>query len=56
MFDNIKIVNNICKFDEGCDDKSKLESKDKIKLFVDNFVNSTSSIEFFHNFVSNKLG
>tara|TARA_Y100000816_G_C25744451_1_gene391652 strand:+ start:335 stop:502 length:168 start_codon:yes stop_codon:yes gene_type:complete len=49
---NDNIINNIKNFDDTCDSDSKGESRDKIKLFVDSFVSSSSSIEYFHNFVS----
>ena len=52
IIDDDNIINNIKNFDDTCDGDSKGDSRDKIKLFVDSFVSSSSSIEYFHSFVS----
>jgi hypothetical protein len=52
IIDDYNIINNIKNFDDTCDGDSKGDSRDKIKLFVDSFVSSPSSIEYFHSFVS----
>ncbi|MDC0857618.1 hypothetical protein OAP83_02765 [Rickettsiales bacterium] len=52
IIDNDNVINNIKNFDDACESDSNGDSRDKIKLFVDSFVSSSSSIEYFHSFVS----
>ena len=50
--DNSNIFDHINNIDNSCDGDQAGDLKNKIKMFVDNFVSSSSSIEYFHTFVS----